>query len=294
MSADFHRAGTVSRMDTGSGQQVVMFIHGMWSRPPVWDNFRSFFEARGYRTVTPALRHRTEPGVAPHPDLGTTSIADYAADLTAEIEKLGSPPLIVGHSMGGLLAQILAARKLARAAVCLASAHCAGYVTLDRGPMRIFSEHVLSGRFWRRPQLPSLAAMRSGVLNGLPPAEQDALYATLVPESGRAFFEIGYWFLDRQRTTWINPADVSCPLLMLTGAEDALTPLAFTRRVAEGYGDRAVFEGLPERSHWLPAEPGWERIAERAATFFEKEAPMMARRLPASRPIVTGDLVHAG
>ncbi len=281
-------------MDADDGKPVVMFIHGMWSRPPVWDNFRAFFEERGYRTITPALRHRTEPGVAPHPDLGTTSLADYMADLTDEIEKLGTTPLIVGHSMGGLLAQMLAARNLARAAVCLASAHCAGYVTFDLGPVRVFGEHVFSGRFWRRPHLPSLAAMRSGVLNGLPPAEQDALYATLVPESGRAFFEIGYWFFDRRRTTWINPADVSCPLLMLTGAEDALTPLHFTRRVAEGYGKRALLEALPGRSHWLPAEPGWERLAERAALFFEKEAPAMARRFPARVPVTAGDLVHAG
>jgi len=91
-----------------------MLVHGMWSRPHVWDNFRQFFEARNYRVVVPALRHHDRsPDGTPHPDLGTTSLADYISDLACEIGQLDRKPLVIGQSMGGLLAHMLAARGLA-------------------------------------------------------------------------------------------------------------------------------------------------------------------------------------
>jgi len=135
--------------------------------------------------------------------------------------------------------------------------------------------------------------MRYGILNGLPKAEREAMYATLVPESGRAFFEIAYWFLDRRRATAINPADVSCPLLMLTGTNDRLTPVHMTKRVVEGYEGRARLETLPGHAHWLPSEPGWERIAERTAAFFEIEAPALVRQMPVTAPALAGGLIAA-
>ncbi|MFN4353330.1 hypothetical protein [Parvibaculum sp.] len=109
--------------------------------------------------------------------------------------------------------------------------------------------------------------------------EQEELYSGFQPESGRAVCEIAYWFLDRRRTTWINPADVACPMLFITGKEDRSTPHWRTARDAEPYGGRLKVEVLKGHAHWLPAEPGWERIAERAVYFFEKEAAAMARNL---------------
>ncbi|MDO8838851.1 MAG: alpha/beta hydrolase [Parvibaculum sp.] len=252
---------------------TVMLIHGMWSRPQVWQGFREFLEARGYRVLTPALRHHDrEPGDAPHPELGQTSLADYVADLAAEIATLGHKPLAVGHSMGGTLAQMLAARGLVEAAVALAPAQCAGTFNFDLRSIWIFRREFARYGFWQKPQLPAFDAMRFGVLNGLPGDEQERLYATLVPESGRAAFEIGWWFLDRQRTTWINPADVACPMLFLTGDRDKLTPLWLARRTAAIYDGKARFEELGGHAHWLISEPGWEAVAERCADYFEREA----------------------
>ena len=262
------------------GKPVVMLVHGMWSHPGIWENFRSFLEARGYEVIVPALRHHEgRSGELPHPSLGGTSIADYCSDIAREICKLREKPLLIGHSMGGLIAHMLAVRGLARAVVGLAPAPAAGTLMLDHRPFWFFRHEMLRPAFWRRPQLPSLRAMRYGVLNRMPACEQEELYAVLKPESGRAVCEIAYWFLDRQRTTWINPADVACPMLFLTGTDDRLTPLWVTERNAEPYGGRLKVEALKGHAHWLPAEPGWERIAERAVHFFEKEAAVMARKL---------------
>src|SRR5690606_7590367 len=112
-------------------------------------------------------------------------------------------------------------------------------------------------------------------------------------ESGRTLLEIGFWFLDRQRTTWINPADVACPMLFLTGTKDKLTPLWLTQRLAEPYGEQLKVEAVPGRAHWLPAEPGWEQLAERSLHFFEKEAAIMARRMAWTQAAAVGAPVTA-
>ena len=89
-------------------QQTIMMIHGMWGNDWDWRYYKPFFESRGYRCVTPNLRyHDIDPKSDPPGQLGTTSVLDYAADLEKEIKQLDSLPILMGHSMGGLLAQIL-------------------------------------------------------------------------------------------------------------------------------------------------------------------------------------------
>ncbi|MEN6542038.1 alpha/beta hydrolase [Parvibaculum sp.] len=254
-------------------ERTIVLIHGMWSRPDVWTNFRHYFEDRGYRVLTPALRHRSGgQDAAPHPELGRTSLRDYAADLEAEIRALDEPPFIIGHSMGGLLAQMLAARGLLRAGVLLASAHCGPIVALDSHVARIFAGTMLRPRFWEKPQLPSYRTMRWGVLNGCSEDEARELYARLIPESGRALAEIAFNYLDPHRTSLIRREEIDCPLLFLTGRHDRITSPVLAQRNAEHFGPMARFELLPRHAHWLPSENGWERIAERAAYFFEHEA----------------------
>src|SRR5262245_31960557 len=102
--------------------RTLVMIHGMWATAHVWRHWRAFFEARGWHVLTPALRHHDVPPLEPPAALGTTSLLDYAADLEAYVGRLPAKPVIIGHSMGGLLAQILAARKLCVAAVLLCPA----------------------------------------------------------------------------------------------------------------------------------------------------------------------------
>src|SRR3989338_9015182 len=108
----FEATGKPQPMADGEAP-AVMLIHGMWSRPHVWDGFRAYFEDRGYEVIVPTLRHHEAAADGlPHPELATTSVADYASDIAREIGKLGRKPLVIGHSMGGLIAQLLAARPL--------------------------------------------------------------------------------------------------------------------------------------------------------------------------------------
>ncbi len=110
--------------------ETVVMIHGMWGSGWYWENFKGFFESKGYQCVVPTLRyHDMDPNGVPDPRLGTTSLLDYAADLEKLIRELHVMSILMGHSMGGLLAQILGSRGLAKALVllnsCIASwNHC--------------------------------------------------------------------------------------------------------------------------------------------------------------------------
>ncbi|HEX4178907.1 MAG TPA: alpha/beta fold hydrolase, partial [Rhizomicrobium sp.] len=96
----------------------ILMIHGAFCGPWSLDGLKEKFEAAGYAVTAPALRFHN--GARPPAALGTTGLADYAADLEDEMAALGRAPILVGHSMGGLLAQMLAARRRAAAVILLA------------------------------------------------------------------------------------------------------------------------------------------------------------------------------
>jgi pimeloyl-ACP methyl ester carboxylesterase len=240
--------------------KTILMIHGMWGGPHLWDNYRPFLEGRGHRCLAPALRHHQgPPPVPPPPELGTTSLLDYAADLEAEVRALPEKPWIVGHSMGGLLAQILAARGLAEKAVFLCPAAPRGILALKPSVVRSFWSAMTRWAFWRRPFLPTYGEARYALWENLSEEESRAQYARFVPESGRAAFEIGLWPLDRRRASEVDARRVTCPVLVVAGGRDRITPEPVVRQVARRYG--APYRVFPEMAHWVIGEPGWEEVA---------------------------------
>ncbi len=93
----------------------IVMIHGMWGGGWCWENFKQYFEQKGYACHAPTLRyHDMEPGDSPNASLGVVSLKEYARDLERYIRCMGVKPILMGHSMGGLLAQMLAAKGLAQ------------------------------------------------------------------------------------------------------------------------------------------------------------------------------------
>lgn len=241
---------------------TIFMIHGMWGGPWYWANYRSLLEARGFRCIATTLPwHDMEPGGKPDARLGTTSLRDYTNALAAEIEALDEKPVLLGHSMGGLLAQMLAARGLARAAVLLTPASPAGIIALAPSVIRGFWSIQTKWGFWRNPMRQTRAEAAWSMLNRLPPDQHAAILDQLVYESGRAAFEIGYWPLDSRKTTRVAATEVTCPLLVIAGSEDRLTPASVVRKVADKYRTVSTYREFPGHAHWIVAEPGWEQVA---------------------------------
>jgi pimeloyl-ACP methyl ester carboxylesterase len=249
--------------------ETIFMIHGMWGGPWQWENYNGVFEAAGYRAVAPMLRfHALSPQEAPDPSLGAIGLLDYADDLEREILQLREKPIVMGHSMGGLLAQILASRGLAKALILLSPAAPAGIPAVTLSVLKSFLSNLARWGFWRKPMRPTFEEASYSVLHLLPPAEQRAAYDRFVFESGRAASEIGFWLLDPNRASRVDETKVTCPVLVVAGAKDRITPPSIVRRIARKY--RADYREFANNGHWILAEPGWREIAEYTAGWLKK------------------------
>ncbi len=244
-------------------------IHGAFCGPWSFDAFREPFAAAGYKVHAPALRHHAL-GKKPPRALGTTSLLDYAKDLEAVIAKLDRPPVLIGHSLGGLLAQMLAAKGLARALVLLAP--CPPWGVLPSTLFEIASAQtmMLAGNLHDQILMPDYDVAAAHSLDRLPAVERKRVFAGFVPESGLATFEIMHWGWDGKRASHVSADAVRCPILCLAGQHDRINPPSTMRRLAARYGTRIAFEQLPGHSHWLIGEPGWEKIAARALAWLDE------------------------
>jgi len=246
-------------------------IHGMWSGSWYWENYQRFFEDRGYRCLTPTLRlHDVDPKEPPPPQLGTTSLLDYAADLEDEIRKLDQPPVIMGHSMGGLLAQMLGSRGLASALVLLTPAPPRGIMALKLSSIRGVWSTLTTWGFWRKPCRQTYKEAVYSTMNLLPPEEQKETYDKLVFESGRAVFEVGLWFLDRNRASEVDASRVTCPVLVIGGAHDRIMPAPVVRKIARKYRNVVIYREYADHAHKVITEPGWQKIAADIADWLEQ------------------------
>ena len=241
---------------------TIFMIHGMWGGGWYWEKYKDFFERKGYRCVTPTLPyHDIDPKDQPDPRLGTTSLLDYADCLEKEILDLGVKPIIMGHSMGGLLAQMLASRGLGKSVVLLAPASPRGINAITPSVFKAFLSIQLRWAFWKKPTRQTFKEAAESMLQLFPESEQRRLYDKFVYESGRAAFEIGYWWLDRKCAAKVDAAKLTYPMLVISGAKDRITPESVVRRVAKKYKN-ATYKIFHDHAHWVISEPGWEDVAD--------------------------------
>ena len=243
--------------------RTIIMIHGMWGGGWYWENYKNYFEAKGYRCIAPTLRyHEMNPRSGPPKELGTVSILDYAADLEELIRQNGGKPIIMGHSMGGLIAQILASRDLASHAVLLCPASASGILALKPSVIKSFWSVLFRWAFWKTPMRQTFEEATYSMLHLLSPQQRKAAYDHFVYESGRAAFEIGFWLFDGRKATRVDEEKVTCPLLVISGAEDRITPAAVVKKTYEKYQRVSTYKEFSNHAHWIMEEPQWEEIAD--------------------------------
>jgi non-heme chloroperoxidase len=253
--------------------ETVLMIHGMWVGSWVWDNYKTFFEKRGYNCLAPTLRfHDADPSAEPDPRLGKTSLAEFVSDLEQEIRRLPAKPIVMGHSMGGLVAQLLASRGLAQAAVLLTPAPPAGAPAFSLPIMYTFTTKLRVPTFLGdRPFRPPLSGVNYAVFNLYPPEERQSSYDRFIFESGRAIREIGMWFLDSQKTSRVDAATITCPTLVVGGSHDRCVPPSVARRIAAKYSHVSTYKEFPDHAHMVLSEPGWQDVAAYTADWLDQQ-----------------------
>jgi len=242
--------------------ETIVMIHGMWCCGWHWNNYEAFFSARGYTCYSPTLRyHNTGPKAPPHPKLGFTSLLDYAQDIENQVLKLDQKPIIMGHSMGGLIAQIIGSRGRAKALVLLAPASPGGINPIKLTVIKSFWKFLADLEFWKKPLSLSFETAVYAAFNLLPLEEQKAIYERCGYESGRAAAEIGFWMFDPKGASKVDESTVTCPVLVISGTEDRMTPPSVVRKVAKKYKG-STYKEFKNHAHWMIGEPGWEKVAE--------------------------------
>ncbi|HWA91644.1 MAG TPA: alpha/beta hydrolase [Rhizomicrobium sp.] len=242
----------------------LVMIHGAFCGPWAFEHFRAPFDDAGHRLHLPTLRYH-DCGRSPPAALGKVSLLDYARDLEALIDGFDETPILVGHSLGGLLAQMLAAKGKARALVLLAPSAPWGVLPSTLFELASSQTLLFSGGDYRGSLIqPSYQIAAAHSLDKLDAAERSRVYARFVPESGQATFEIMSWSFDLRRAGYVRARDVTCPALCLVGSDDKINPPSTVARIAARYRGRSQFEEVAGHSHWLIGEPGSEKIAARA------------------------------
>jgi pimeloyl-ACP methyl ester carboxylesterase len=241
----------------------IVFIHGAFCGGWAFDAFRKPFAAAGYETHAPHLLHH-ERG-ADYDLLAQTGVRDYAEGLVRDIRRLNSPPVLVGHSLGGLVAQLVAARTPVAGLILLAPSAPWGVLptTLDEHGNN-FGLSLL-GDYWRRTVPPDYRIARHSTLDRLDSTEARRFFGKFTHESGRAVMEAVQWWLDPTMASAAPVYRISCPILAMTGGRDRVNPSSTVRRILNRFpAARTSFQEFPDMSHWLIGEPEWPEVAATA------------------------------
>lgn len=229
----------------------VVMVHGMWCTGASWKRVVDILTPRGYECYAPSLPAHNDSTSQPL-EVRNQSLRDYLAALEQGIadRQFDRPPILVGHSMGGLLAQQLATTVKPLALVLLTPAAPRGILALTLSVIGAFAPWLLGGAFWRNAHKPSFAHAQRYAFNGVPVDRHRALYESLVHESGRAAFQLGLWPLDFSRASMVDPAKVSCPVYIVSCGKDRLTPASVVRKLTRRY-PQATLRHYSARGHWV-------------------------------------------
>jgi pimeloyl-ACP methyl ester carboxylesterase len=254
---------------------TVMLIHGAWLTPSSWDRFRQRFEAAGMTVVAPPWPHLDRPvdelRRAPDPALGRLGLRQITDHYAALIEAMPHPPILIGHSFGGLIAQLLADRGLGAAVVAIDPTPPFG---VPAHPLAIWTSRGVFTAFngWNRVLRMSERGFATGFAQTLPEAEKPYAYEKfIVPTPGRIFFQAALGIGARVR--WGN-ADRP-PLMLIAGEKDRTVHPSMVRGAYRRHLRSPVetaFHAFPGRSHFLCNEDGWEEVADRALSWAKTAA----------------------
>lgn len=252
--------------------KTIMFVHGAWVTPACWAPFKSFFEARGYTCLTPAwpyldrpladLKKQIDPKFA---DLTIKKLADHYA---RKIEALSQPPILIGHSFGGLIVQLLLDRGLGQAGVAIDAGPPRGVLpswTAINSALPV----LLSWRGWTRLHTMSVKDFAEAFANTLPAGDVQRTYESqIIQAPGRIYFQAALGL--GNGLDFANPK--RAPLLLVSGGDDRTSTPSMVEATYRRHKkspcpvDKIEFPG---RSHWLIAEPGWEEVAQGILAFLQ-------------------------
>jgi pimeloyl-ACP methyl ester carboxylesterase len=262
-----------------TGRTPVVFVHGLWLLPSSWDRWAGVFEEAGYAPLTPGWPDDpdTVAEANAHPEVfagkSVGQVADHFADLVGRLER---KPVVVGHSFGGLITQMLAGRGLSAASVAIDPAPFRGVLPLPLSSLRAASVVLGNPANYHRAVPLTYDQFRYSFANAVDEEEARELYERFaVPAPGEPLFQAA--------TANINPwTEVKVdtltpqrgPLLIISGEKDHTVPWAlanasYKKQVRNEHAVTEITE-MPGRGHALTIDSGWREVAGTALAFVKR------------------------
>ncbi|MBI3733497.1 MAG: alpha/beta hydrolase [Chloroflexi bacterium] len=243
--------------------KTIVLIHGMYMTPLCWEQWVNRYRARGYECLAPAWPGRDKPISTlreshPDPQLSQLTLSAVVESLASAIKTLKEKPVLIGHSMGGLVAQLLLQRDLAAAGVAVDSAPPLGVFSTRWSFLKSNWPHITPFTAQSVPIQMTFERFQYTFVNTLPLAEQRAAYERyVVPESRRVPRE--------SLTARIDFKKPHPPLLLVAGSNDHIIPASLNKTNYEKYRQSSSvtdFKEFAGRTHFIIGQSGWEEVAD--------------------------------
>ena len=269
--------------DPARAEKVVL-IHGAWMTPLSWEHWIDRYTRRGHRVLAPAW-----PGLDAEPEqlrrdpsplegLGITEVVDHYDRI---IRGLDQPPIIIGHSFGGLFTQLLLDRGLGAAGVAIGTAVPKGVRTLPFSLIRSAWPALRNPANLRKAVPLTAEQFHYRFTNTQSKADSDAVYQRFyIPGTARPFFQAALANLNPKAVTRVdyrNPARP--PMLFITGSEDHISPPSINRanlKRQQRAKSATEYTEYPGRAHFIAGQDGWEAVADHALAWAVEHAESRA------------------
>jgi pimeloyl-ACP methyl ester carboxylesterase len=264
----------------------IVLIHGLWLNPRSWEGWKERFESSGYRVLAPAWPRmegdvediRRDP--SPLEGLGIAEIADHYARIVGDLDQ---PPIIIGHSFGGLMTELLLDRGLGAAGVALSPAPIKGVLRLPLAQLRAAFPVLRNPFDVNRTVELTPDQFRYAFTNTMTDEQAKAAYDRYqVPGPARPIFQGAVANFNPKAPSKVDfHKDDRPPLLIVGNDEDHTVPASVSKEAAHRLGkSKAVVEykEYPGRPHFTAGAPGWEEVADYALEWATRHAGAAAER----------------
>jgi alpha-beta hydrolase superfamily lysophospholipase len=268
-------------------KNTIVFIHGMFQNPKSWDNWVAYFSERGYHCITPAWpEHGGSPEQLrqnPPAGLGDLMLDDVIAAMEQVVISAGGTnaevkdkPVVIGHSVGGLIAQIFAFKNLVSLAIPISSVAPNMMMTLD-WPFFKNVAAITNPLKGDKPFLQTPESFHESFCNTLTDAQAKDAFDRFATHDSRNVLRgclgpSGHIDLDMPHV----------PLLFISGEEDLIVPTELVEKNSKAYSDdvsgTATYKEFTGRSHYICGEPGWEEVADYVYNWIEARQVQTAAR----------------
>jgi pimeloyl-ACP methyl ester carboxylesterase len=268
---------------------TIVLIHGFWVTPRSWENWIAHYESKGYRVLAPAypgFEVEVEALNADPTPIEKVTVPQIVERLASVIDGLDSPPILIGHSAGGVFTQLMLDRGYGAAGVAINSAPTEGVKVVPLSQIRS-SFPVLRNPANRHKAVGlTFDQWRYVFTNTFSEEEARRLYERYhIPASGRIFWgsALANIHPGKDETYVDYENDNRAPLLFVSGSKDHLMPPKVQQSNAKHYKSATITEIVEyDGPHLLPSSPGWEKIADYALAWaLEKAAVWSRREVPA-------------